>query len=154
MNYCFGFEKECITDDGSNTTTIQSTIIACSDLSPLSKFDPGQALTEIIGDSDTETGWPSYLSDDFIAIAPTSQSMAIFFIIGACTIGLSLLLRIGTVRYVWQASGPSGSMDGDEPPPSYPGSPRVRPHDIPPSKFQLLILIVRYVPHSKTFTLN
>lgn len=68
MSYCFGFEKECVVDDASNTTTIQTTITSCSDLNPLSCFDPGQAILEAIGDTDSSnrTGWPSYLSDEFV----------------------------------------------------------------------------------------
>ncbi|KAJ5701868.1 actin cortical patch SUR7/pH-response regulator pali [Penicillium malachiteum] len=143
MSYCYGFEKECALDDASNTTTIQRTITACSDLNPLSRFDPGEALLEAIGESGSvsKTGWPSDLSDDFIALAPTRQAMAIMFILGTCAVGLSVLLRLGTVRYIWQPIGPQDHLDGVEPPrhPGYPRQPS--PSDIPPSKLQLVTFI-------------
>ncbi|KAJ5703625.1 actin cortical patch SUR7/pH-response regulator pali [Penicillium malachiteum] len=143
MSYCYGFEKECVLDDASNTTTIQRTIISCSDLNPLSRFDPGEALLEAIGESGSvsKTGWPSYLSDDFIALAPTRQAMAVMFILGTCAVGLSVLLRLGTVRYIWQPIGPQDHGDGTEPP-SYPGySRQPSPSEIPPSKLQLVTII-------------
>jgi hypothetical protein len=144
MSYCFGFEKECIVDDTSNTTTIQSSITSCSDLNPLFRFDPGKAILEAIGDVDamSETGWPSYLSDDFFALAPTSQAMTILFILGTCAVALSVVLRLSTVRYIWQPPG-SQTVNGIEPPPNYPGYLGPSPSDIPPSKFQLVTFIVR-----------
>jgi hypothetical protein len=142
MSYCFGFEKECVLNDFENTTTIQSSITACSDINPLSSFDPAQAIPEATGESDgiDEIGWPSYLTDDFIALAPTSQTMAMLFILGTCAVGISIFLRLSTVRYIWQPTKPHGI----DPPPSYPESPSLS--GISPSKLQLATLIVWIIP--------
>ncbi|KAJ5116754.1 hypothetical protein N7456_001102 [Penicillium angulare] len=143
MSYCYGFEKECVADDGSNSTTIQSSITACSDLNPLIPFNPGQAIIEAMGGSVTviETGFPEYIIDDFMALAPTSQTMAFLYILGTCAVGLSVILRLSTVRYIWQPREPPVPIDGI-PPPRYPGYPNdplgIPPSDLPPSKIQLM----------------
>lgn len=145
MSYCYGFEKECVVDDASNATTIQSIITACSDQTPLLRFDPGQVILDAIGTAGIEpnVGWPSYLSDGFNALAPTSRAMCIFFIMGTCAVGLSIILRLATIRYIWQPRGAVNPATGLESPPSYPGYPESPPSDVPPSKIQLFISMVR-----------
>ena len=144
MSYCYGFEKECVVDEASNATTIQSIITACSDQTPILRFDPGQVILDTIETAGIEldVGWPSYLSDDFNALAPTSQAMCIFFILGTCAVGLSIILRLAAIRYIWQPRGAVSPATGLELPPNYPGYPE-SPSDVPPSKIQLLISIVR-----------
>jgi hypothetical protein len=147
MSYCVGFEKECIVDDATNAITIQSVITSCSDLNPLSRFDPGQALlaaAEGAGGT-TETAWPGYLSDDFLALVPTTQAMALLFILGTCAVAVSIVLRLSTVRYIWQPPVPQSPANGVDPPPSYPAYPGSPSSDIPPSKLQLMNFIVRVI---------
>ncbi|KAJ5333554.1 uncharacterized protein N7506_007337 [Penicillium brevicompactum] len=114
MSYCYGYEKECIVNDDPKTTTLQKSIESCSDLNPLSVFDPGKAILDSIGNPDgvSNPQWPSYLTDDFAALGPTSQAMALL-------------------------PGPPTPLDDSDPPPGYPGSPA----DLPPSNLQILSLL-------------
>lgn len=193
MSYCYGFEKECVVNDDPKTTTLQKSITACSDVNPLSIFDPGKAIADAIGDPNgggdggsggsddsdggnggsdggdgdnddpngggdggdgdsddpdgggdggdgaTDPKWPSYLTDDFVALEPTTQAMALLFILGLCTVALSIFLRLSTIRYTWRPPGPPSPLDDSDPPPGYPGSPA----DLPPSNLQILSLLVR-----------
>jgi hypothetical protein len=145
MSYCYGFEKECIVDEDSNTKTVQTIITGCSDQTPLFSFDAGQAFLEALGTAATisDVGWPSYLSDDFTALAPTAQTMSIFFILGASMAGLLFMLRLATIRYIWQPRGSVSPTTGLESPPDYPGYLDPSPPDTPPSKLKLLISLVR-----------
>lgn len=181
MSYCYGFEKECIVNNDPKTTTLQKSITACSDLSPLSIFDPGKANSDAMGgsegtanggdsgggdsDSDDPDGgdgaggdngpgpkWPSYLTDDFIALAPTSQVMSMLFILGTSTVAVSIFLRLSTIRYTWRPPGPPSPLDDSDPPPGYPGSPT----DFPPPNLQILSLVVSITRNSTlgVFLLN
>ncbi|KAJ5362545.1 hypothetical protein N7541_003389 [Penicillium brevicompactum] len=138
MSYCYGYEKECIVNDDPKTTTLQKSVESCSDLNPLSVFDPGKAILDSIGNPDgvSNPQWPSYLTDDFAALGPTSQAMALLFILGTCVVALSLFLRLSTIRYTWRP-GPPTPLDDSDPPPGYPGSPA----DLPPSNLQILSLL-------------
>lgn len=148
MGYCFGFEKECVVDDTLNSTTLQSSITACSDPNLLFCFEPGQAIIKATDESGLapETEWPSYLNDDFIALAPTSQAMTILYLLGTCVVGLSVTLRLSTVRYIWQSREPAGLTNAVEPPPGYSDYPKplLQP-DLPPSAIQLTAFIVSHI---------
>lgn len=148
MGYCFGFEKECVVDDALNSTTLQSSITACSDPNLLFRFEPGQAIIKATDESGfaPEAGWPSYLNDDFIALAPTSQAMTILYLLGTCAVGLSVALRLSTVRYIWQPREPIGLTNAVEPPPGYSDYPKPRLQaDLPPSTIQLTSFIVSLI---------
>ncbi|KAJ5748381.1 actin cortical patch SUR7/pH-response regulator pali [Penicillium nucicola] len=160
MSFCYGLEKECIVDEESGATTIQTVITGCSDQNPLFSFDAGQAFLEAIGAAGTniaDVGWPKYLSDDFIAIAPTTQAMSLFFILGTGMVGLSVMFRLATIRYIWQPRPPVPPTSL-EPPPDYPGFPRFPglpgypgypgsslPDPPPPSTPKLLIAVTSCV---------
>lgn len=59
MTYCYGYEKECIVNDDPKTTTLQKSVESCSDINPLSIFDPGKAILDALGNPDGLT-----VSDD------------------------------------------------------------------------------------------
>ncbi|KAJ5301807.1 hypothetical protein N7508_006670 [Penicillium antarcticum] len=143
MSYCYGFEKECIVNGDSNAKTVQTIIAGCSDQTPLFSFDAGQAFLEAIGAAGTisDVGWPSYLSDDFTALAPTTQAMSVFFILGTSMVGLSVMLCLTTIRYIWQPRGTMSLTTGLESPPNYPGYADSSLSDTPPSKLKLLISV-------------
>lgn len=147
MSSCTGFKEECVSDDASNSTTIQSSVTACSDLSLFFRFRPEQALLGAVDNPDSapKTGWPSYLTDDFTTLAPTSQAMALFYVFGTCAVGLSILFRLGTVRYIWQTrEPPEDSYTAG--PPGYSGDPRSQsPPDSPPSTFKVIVFVVSFV---------
>jgi hypothetical protein len=108
MSYCYDFEKQCVVNDTTKATTIQSTVTTCSDLNPLSLFDPGQAILSVIGKDKnlSDLGWPSHVSDDFVALAPTNYVMAIIFILSTCTVALSVLLRRAEFAIIDELGGP------------------------------------------------
>jgi hypothetical protein len=71
--------------------------------------------------------------------------MAFLFIIGTSAVALSVVLRLSTVRQIWQPPGPRSANGID--PPSYPASPYTL-DIVPPSNFQLVTFIVRTTSES------
>ncbi|KKK19026.1 hypothetical protein P175DRAFT_0524087 [Aspergillus ochraceoroseus IBT 24754] len=94
MSYCEGVTGNR-TQNGTSETNVVTTIRSCSDQSVFFSFNPTAALEAVTGNP--PSSWPSYISDDFQALAPTNRTMAFFYVIGAGAAGLVLLIKLFSI---------------------------------------------------------
>lgn len=78
--------------------------------------------------------------------------MSMLFVLSTCALGLSMILRFATVRYIWRSSIGSGSETGLSPPPNYLGYPRRLLSEMPPSKIALSSKLYTLRSYIKTLT--
>ncbi|TPR06772.1 hypothetical protein CAN33_0024245 [Aspergillus niger] len=101
-------------------------------------FNPGEAITKALGTpsgSLSPDSWPSWITDDFEALAPTNTTMVLLLILGTATSAIAIGIRIWTVVCA-RASESSR-------PPMYPGSSASSfDFDIPPSSIEFFAFLV------------
>lgn len=96
MSYCQGVLEQS-TSNGSTSIRIQRNVDYCSNRSLPFWFDANAVLS---GDITTPSvslaslGFPSSVGLDFDACATTSETMTVFYVIGAATAGLALLAQV------------------------------------------------------------
>ncbi|OJJ69607.1 hypothetical protein ASPBRDRAFT_45959 [Aspergillus brasiliensis CBS 101740] len=138
MSYCTGYQEICVSDETTNATTIKNEIIDCSDRSVLFTFNPGEAITKAMGtpsDSLSPDSWPSWITDDFEALAPTNTAMVLLLIFGTATSAIAVGVRIWTIVCARASESTR--------PPMYPGSSASSLDlDIPPSSIEFLAFLV------------
>ncbi|PYH37149.1 uncharacterized protein BO87DRAFT_456842 [Aspergillus neoniger CBS 115656] len=134
MSYCTGYQETYISDETTNATSTKNEIVDCSDRTVLFTFKPGEAIIKAMGTSSgslSPDSWPSWITDDFEALAPTNTAMVLLMILGTTASAISIGIRIWTVVCA-RASEKSR-------PPMYPGRPASSfDLDIPPSSIELL----------------
>ncbi|GLA38203.1 hypothetical protein AnigIFM63309_005209 [Aspergillus niger] len=138
MSYCTGYQEIYVSDETTNATTTKTEIVDCSDRSVLFTFNPGEAITKALGTpsgSLSPDSWPSWITDDFEALAPTNTTMVLLLILGTAASAIAIGIRIWTVVCA-RASESSR-------PPMYPGSSASSfDFDIPPSSIEFLAFLV------------
>ncbi|BCS11023.1 hypothetical protein AKAW_09706 [Aspergillus luchuensis IFO 4308] len=134
MSYCTGYQETYISDETTNATSTKNEIVDCSDRTVLFTFNPGEAIIKAMGTpsgSLSPDSWPSWITDDFEALAPTNTAMVLLMILGTTASAISIGIRIWTVVCA-RASENSR-------PPMYPGRPASSfDLDIPPSSIEFL----------------
>ncbi|KAI9036529.1 SUR7/PalI family protein [Aspergillus affinis] len=105
LSYCQGTNEECVTED-TNTTSIVTKLIDCSDRDLLFTFNPGDAIASALGlgpDDPLPSGldWPGWIDDDFDTLGTTGQAMSVLYVIGTTGAGVSIAVSLWTM---WSAS--------------------------------------------------